>query len=137
MLSLWYDVYFLVCFNFELCRLGKKCGEKSHEGILLNICLLYGVYLLVSLTGTSHVVLGRTCHLPDFHHITKLLCFDFQYLTSFVIPMIAHTTRLNHLKTANTLFRRCLKATGNKAIQWILNSGFMTELHIRITKYHE
>jgi len=38
---------------------------------------------------------------------------------------------------ANTLFRCCLKATGNKAIQSIPNSGFVTELHIIITKYHE
>ena len=38
---------------------------------------------------------------------------------------------------ANILFRRCLKATGNKGIQSIPNSRFMTELHIRITKYHE
>jgi hypothetical protein len=58
-LSLWCDAYLLVCFNFELCRLGTKSGEKSDVGILLKIGLLYGVYLLATLRDKSHVVLGR------------------------------------------------------------------------------
>jgi hypothetical protein len=39
------------------------------------------------------------CHSLDFQtHNKVLLCFDLHYLISFVIPMVAHTMGMNHLK---------------------------------------
>jgi len=45
--------------NFELYRLGTKSGEKIVCGDPSDIGLISGVYLLASLKGTPHVVLGR------------------------------------------------------------------------------